>query len=90
MTFIEEGKVLIGACVSQFPKTHTENHKELGRNEILRAIERCKLKIEESSVIAQDEVLKEYETVTARSEYLRRELEDVCVQVVPSARLIIS
>lgn len=76
-TLTEEGKVLIGPRVYAFKTTETKEHTALSRHELLRAIERSKLRIEESGVLSQDEVLQEFKQVSERSEYLKNELLDV-------------
>lgn len=47
------------------------------REELLRAIERSKLKLEDLGVINAPDIMKEYEETTSRDNYLAKELEDI-------------
>lgn len=74
----EEGVLIVGRVVLEY-KNHTpdERFRDTPKHDILRAIERCKLRIEEAGVPNREEVIAEYASTRERDEYLARELTDI-------------
>ena len=74
----EEGVLIVGRVVLEY-KNHTpdERFRDTPKPDILRAIERCKLRIEEAGVPNREEVIAEYASTRERDEYLARELTDI-------------
>lgn len=75
---IQEGVMIIGRVVLEY-QSHVpdERYKETPKHDLMRAIERSKLRIEEAGVPNRDEVIKEYTTTKERDEYLVKELADI-------------
>lgn len=75
---IQEGVMIIGRFVLEY-KNHTadERYKDTPKHDLMRAIERSKLRIEEASVPNRDEILEEFKTTKERDEYLTKELADI-------------
>jgi chromosome segregation protein len=77
-TLIEEGVMIVGRFVSDYAReTPLEKHVSTSKHDLLRQIERSKLRIEEASVPNRDEVINEYKTTREREEYLTKELADI-------------
>ena len=77
---VQEGIVLIGRVIGEF--AHKEDTSVLeeprsSQKERRRIMERLKIRLEEIGVSASDDVMKEYEEVTTRDEFLKKELEDL-------------
>lgn len=77
---VQEGIVLIGRVIGEF--AHKEDVSVLeeprsSQKERRRIMERLKIRLEEIGVSASDDVMKEYEEVTTRDEFLKKELEDL-------------
>ncbi len=74
----EEGVLIVGRVVLEY-KDHSpeERFRDTPKPDILRAIERCKLRIEEAGVPNREEVIAEYASTRERDEYLARELTDI-------------
>lgn len=74
----EEGVLIVGRVVLEY-KNHSpeERFRDTPKQDILRAIERCKLRIEEAGVPNREEVIAEYASTRERDEYLARELTDI-------------
>jgi chromosome segregation protein len=73
-----EANAIIGRDVLSYVHTRTEN--EVNRNlqeEILRKIERIKIKLEDSGGINSTDVIKEYEDTVARDGFLAKEIDDL-------------
>lgn len=75
---IQEGVMIIGRVVLEY-KNHVpeERYKDTPKHDLMRAIERSKLRIEEAGVPNRDEVIAEYKTTKERDEYLIKELSDI-------------
>ncbi len=75
---LEEGLAIVGHIVSGYRNdTPEEKYKTTPKHDLMRAIERSKLRIEEAGVQNRDEVLAEYKTTKERDEYLTKELADI-------------
>ncbi|MCF7843433.1 AAA family ATPase [Candidatus Gracilibacteria bacterium] len=75
---IQEGVMIVGRVVLEY-KNHVpeERYKDTPKHDLMRAIERSKLRIEEAGVPNRDEVIAEYKTTRERDEYLVKELADI-------------
>jgi chromosome segregation protein len=75
---IQEGVMIVGRVVLEY-KQHIpeERYKDTPKHDLMRAIERSKLRIEEAGVPNRDEVIAEYKTTKERDEYLTKELSDI-------------
>lgn len=75
---IEEGVMIIGRVVTEYKEyTPDERYKTTPKHDLMRAIERSKLRIEEASVPNRNEIISEYTTTKERDEYLTKELADI-------------
>lgn len=75
---LQEGVMIVGRMVLDY-KTATpdEKYRDTKKQDLMRAIERSKLRIEEAGVPNKDEVIAEYKTTKERDEYLTKELMDI-------------
>jgi chromosome segregation protein len=75
---IKEGSVLIGAQVLEYKNFNIEGEINRAKQEELkRKIERIKIRLEDIGVGGGGDVMKEYEEVTQRDQFLAKELEDL-------------
>lgn len=75
---VEEGVMIVGRVVLDY-KSHApeEQFRDTLKQDLLRAIERSKLRIEEAGVPNREEVIAEYKSTRERDEYLTKELADI-------------
>mgnify|MGYP000848903296 FL=1 len=74
----QEGVAILGReLLSYRDMAEDDTYSKMGTRELLRAVERSKLRIEEAGVANKDEVLEEYATTKERDEYLSKELADI-------------
>lgn len=77
-SLLQEGVVIVGQKVLSYrDHTHDARFQDTPLSDLLRAIERSKLRIEESSVQNSDEVMREYKQAKERDDYLVAELADI-------------
>lgn len=75
---IQEGIMIVGRVVIEYKNyVPEERYKDTPKHDLMRAIERSKLRIEEAGVPNRDEVIAEYKTTKERDEYLTKELVDI-------------
>lgn len=75
---LKEGVAIIGQNILFYKDSvPEEKYKETPKADLLRAIERSKLRIEEAGVQNREEILAEYKTTKDRDEYLMKELADI-------------
>lgn len=75
---LQEGVMIVGREVLDYNKqTIDTKYKDTPKHDLLRAIERSKLRIEEAGVPNRGEVIAEYKTTKERDEYLTKELADI-------------
>ena len=75
---LEEGVIIIGIQIRDYKNvTPDVRYTNTKKHELMRAIERSKLRIEEAGIPNKDEVIKEYTTTKERDEYLSKELVDI-------------
>lgn len=75
---LEEGVLIVGRVLLEYRETNDEpSIASMSDHDLMRAIERSKLRIEEASVPNKDEILTEYTTTKEREEYLSKELADI-------------
>lgn len=73
-----EGVSLLGRSILDYAKMIVEEKfTTMKKQDLMRAIERSKLRIEEAGVVNKDEVIAEYITTKERDEYLTKELTDI-------------
>lgn len=74
----QEGVMILGRAILEYKDMESESlYKEMKKQDLMRAIERSKLRIEEASVPNKEETIAEYTTTKERDEYLTRELADI-------------
>lgn len=77
-TLIQEGVTFVGREILTYKSsTPDERFRETPKTDMMRAIERSKLRIEEAGVPNREEVIAEYKTTKERDEYLTKELADI-------------
>lgn len=75
---VQEGIAIVGREVFTYNNVEPDpKYKETSKHDLLRAIERSKLRIEEAGVPNRSEVIAEYATTRERDEYLTKELVDI-------------
>lgn len=87
---LEEGVAIVGQVVREYKnqaqglsamppyaEQALERFRDTPKADMLRAIERSKLRIEEAGVPNREEVIAEYRTTRDRDEYLTKELADI-------------
>lgn len=76
---IQEGIVLVGKEILSYNDVSISDQQfdTSTVEEIRRSIERIKIKLEEAGALGGEDVLQEYEEVTARDEFLHTELTDL-------------
>jgi chromosome segregation protein len=75
---IEEGVLIVGREVLEYrSKSPEERFRDTPKTDLMRAIERSKLRIEEAGVPNREEVIAEYKSTRERDEYLTKELGDI-------------
>jgi chromosome segregation ATPase len=75
---LQEGVLIVGREVTDYKNdTPEEKFHDTPKQDLLRAIERSKLRIEEAGVPNREEVIAEYTSTRERDEYLTRELADI-------------
>ena len=75
---LQEGVVIVGRSILEYMSIEPDTmYKEMKKNDLARAIERSKLRIEEASVPNREDIVTEYTTTKERDEYLTQELADI-------------
>lgn len=75
---IQEGAMIVGRIVFDYKQYVPEGqYTNTPKRDLMRAIERSKLRIEEAGVPNRNEVIAEYKTTKERDEYLISELQDI-------------
>ncbi len=75
---LQEGLVIVGQVVMEYKKHIPEGrYKDIPKHDLMRAIERSKLRIEEAGIPNREEVIAEYKSTRERDEYLTKELTDI-------------
>lgn len=75
---IQEGVMIVGRVVLEYKNyVAEERYKDTPKHDLMRAIERSKLRIEEAGVPNRNEVIAEYKSTKERDEYLTKELGDI-------------
>lgn len=77
-SLLQEGVTFVGAHILEYRQQIGDNRfAHTPKQDLMRAIERSKLRIEEAGVPNKEEVLTEYKTTRERDEYLTKELLDI-------------
>ena len=75
---LQEGVMIVGRVVLEYKETEkNQKYKDTQKNDLMRAIERSKLRIEEAGVPNREEVIAEYKTTRERDLHLTKELADI-------------
>jgi chromosome segregation protein len=75
---VQEGVAIVGKVVLEYRSHAAEDRfRDTPKTDLMRAIERSKLRIEEAGVPNRDEVIAEYKSTRERDEYLTKELGDI-------------
>jgi chromosome segregation protein len=75
---LQEGIVIVGRVLLGYQSEEVDTaYVHVSKQELLRQIERSKLRIEEAGVTNKEEVLREYSSTKERDEYLVKELSDI-------------
>ncbi len=74
----DEGIVIVGRVLHEYAKSEPDKiYATTTKHDLMRAIERSKLRIEEAGVSNKEEIISEYKTTKERDEYLTKELADI-------------
>ena len=77
-SLLQEGLVIVGQVVLLYKNPAGESRfSDITKSDLLRSIERSKLRIEEAGIPNREEVIAEYKTTREREEYLTKELADI-------------
>jgi len=89
---IKEGEVLLGQEILSYKNFQTE---EIGENidrslqeELRKKIERLKIKLEDAGLGGGSEVIKEFEEVSQRDNFLAKEMEDLATSIESLRKLM--
>lgn len=75
---LQEGVTIVGQYMLGYKSlAPEEKYRDTKKQDLMRAIERSKLRIEEAGISNKDEVVKEYTVTKERDEYLMKELLDI-------------
>lgn len=75
---LQEGVSIIGQYMLGYKSLTPEGkYRDTKKQDLMRAIERSKLRIEEAGIPNKEEVVKEYTVTKERDEYLHKELLDI-------------
>ncbi len=75
---LQEGVMIVGRILLDYKTAKPDaKYRDTKKQDLMRAIERSKLRIEEAGVPNKDEVIAEYKTTKERDEYLTKELMDI-------------
>ncbi|PJC49307.1 hypothetical protein CO033_02365 [Candidatus Nomurabacteria bacterium CG_4_9_14_0_2_um_filter_32_10] len=87
---IKEGEILIGSEILTYKNFSTEGGSAFGgeviinrieQEELRRKIERIKIKLEDVGLGGGSEIIKEFEEVSERDNFLAKEMEDLVVSI---------
>ena len=77
-SLLAEGAVIVGHQVLAYKETTpSDAYLAMPKQDLMRAIERSKIRIEEAGIPNAAEVIAEYKTTKEREEYLSKELADI-------------
>lgn len=75
---LEESVVIVGQHMKGYKSLiPSDSYRDVKKQDLMRNIERSKLRIEEAGIPNKDEVVKEYTVTKERDEYLLKELLDI-------------
>ncbi len=75
---LQEGVVTVGRTLLDYKNlTPDPKYRDTKKQDLMRAIERSKFRIEEAGIPNKEEVIAEYKTTKERDEYLIKELQDI-------------
>jgi chromosome segregation protein len=77
-SLLKEGMIIVGQHMQGYKEIQPlEKYRDTQKHDLMRGIERSKLRIEEAGIPNKDEVIKEFTTTKERDEYLLKELSDI-------------
>lgn len=77
-SLFDEGRVIVGKILEEYKLASLdESLQGYTKQELMRQIERSKLRIEEAGVSDKDDVVREYTATQERDQYLEKELLDI-------------
>ena len=89
---IKEGLILMGREILSYENFKIEDKQsgdeEISQEELKRKIERIKIKLEDAGVGSGTELIKEFQEVKKRDEFLAKEMEDLTESVKSLVKLI--
>ena len=89
---IKEGLILMGQEILSYENFKIEDKQsgdeEISQEELRRKIERIKIKLEDAGVSSGTELIKEFQEVKKRDEFLAKEMEDLTESVKSLVKLI--
>lgn len=87
---IKEGTVLIGQSILSYKDFYIEiDNKEFSQEELKKKIERIKIKLEDAGLGNGAELIKEFNEVTERDQFLMKEMEDLEKSIESLKKLIV-
>lgn len=86
---IKEGSVLVGADILAYKNFEiTSSFDRILQEELKRKIERIKIKLEDAGLGGGSEVLKEYQEITEREQFLTKEMDDLTASMETLKKLM--
>jgi chromosome segregation protein len=75
---LSEGVVIVGRTLLDYKNTEPDTkYRDTKKQDLMRFIERSKIRIEEAGVPNKDDVIREFKVTKERDEYLTKELTDI-------------
>ncbi len=86
---LKEGSVIVGPEILSYKKFQFESMPDRGvQEETRRKIERIKIKLEDAGLGSANEIVKEFEEVSARDKFLESEMGDLAASVESLKKLM--
>lgn len=86
---LREGNVLVGADILGYKNFEiTDQFDRFSQEELRRKIERIKIKLEDAGAGGGSEVLKEYQEISSREQFLSKEMEDLSLSMESLKKLM--
>lgn len=85
---LKEGAVLLGDEIHAYKNFQIADVEKETQEELKKKIERIKIKLEDTGLGSSAEVMKEYQAVSERDQFLARELEDLAKSIESLETLI--
>jgi chromosome segregation protein len=86
---IKEGSVLVGYEILDYKNFEiTESFDRYSQEELRKKIERIKIKLEDAGLGGGSEVMKEYQEISEREQFLTKEMEDLSISMESLKKLM--